>query len=213
MSDAAGNIVKAKKKSFKKKWIPKKKTYVTKAQVKRMIARKAELKYFDLVQTATGVSSSGSVWDLSAMTQAAGLNHRIGDEITTVWLEIQFASAIADSTNFMRYVVFIWNNDTAGVTPTLAAVLANGNDAQTLQHVVTNAKDTIVLLDVVHKLSAVSNPTERTRHIIGLKNKIIEYTDNATTGNKHLYLAAVSDSTAVAHPTVEFASRLAFRDS
>lgn len=213
MSDAAGNIVNKKKKMFKKRPLQRKKKLATIQQVKRLISKRAETKYCDIVQAAVGVSNAGTVWDLSQMGPGTSQNSRIGITIEALWLEIMFATVIADATNFMRYVVFVWNNDTAGVTPTLAAVLANGNNCETLQYVTTNAKDCTVLLDVCHKLTGVSNPTERTRHMVPLRGRRIEYTSGLTTGNRHIYLVAVSDSGAVAHPSTEFASRIAFKDS
>lgn len=188
---------------------------VTIARVKRLIDAKQETKYYDAYVSATGVSTSGTFNDCTAIAAGTTNSTRLGNIVEALWIKCIFESNIADTTNFMRYILFQWNNDTAGLTPTLAGVLAQTGVLSSpinCQYQISDTRDIRILLDVTHTLN-VNSPNVRTEHMVPMKGKRIPFQSSATTGNQHIYLLQVSDSGAVAHPTSEFFLRLAFKDA
>lgn len=135
---------------------------------------------------------------------------RDGDQIYAKRLHFRFNFISADGTNVLR-LLFIWvNNDEAPTDAQILHFTANG---------VINCISPISILDpnvtVIKDYLFNPNDLQVVRHLnIDLKNRLVKYVDatGSNLGKGMLYVVAVSDSTAVTHPTLNYTSDFVFID-
>jgi len=191
---------------------------IARAEARKVLSREIETKYTD--HTAANQSVDASVGKFFELTEniAKGTgaeNSYIGTKITPKYLEVRGAVGVGDSFNYVR--VFLIQSKTANaptvtsifdLSGSLIAPFAFLNRDYTMTYKLLGSK----LLKVVdgsensvrpfffrvsaRKLSQVHTLTGSSARTAGL-----------------IWLCAVSDSTAAAHPTMSYMARLSFTDA
>lgn len=188
--------------------------FLTKATFKRWQKKNIELKYYDYELDST-VDYSGSVFATSLVPQGDGDTTRDGDKICCKALKIHGIIAAADTWNYVRLIVFVWK-PSAVANPSTGQILVDTGAADAPQsfYVHDYRKNFTVLWDKTFRV-AVSQPnlTIGFKKYIRLKDLNINFITAGTSGQNHIYVMAISDSSAVSHPTVLYKSRLMFTDA
>lgn len=202
-----------------------------KKEVKTLIARRQELKYYQ--QTKSGAvgavaAISGLPWDIP---QGIDDQARIGD--TFQWcgtheIRGQFINASgvgADTHNTLRYIVFQWHPDSA---PTPADILLVGPSTNIDIHSLYNhdkRQQYSILLDrTITTIGAgtsadfpVTSNAVKTFHWkipMGKKvTKTAQRVGGGLTGTNRIYECLMTDSTIAAFPVLNYAAKVFFRDS
>lgn len=172
--------------------------------------KEVELKRYSYDQSYT-LSSTGTIINITpAIAEGTGADERIGDQITLKSFFLRFLLEVADTYNQIRFVIFRWHDDSS---PTIAKVFAplvnlltytmqplNPDNAQNIQVLYDN----LFQLDTYHPAALDK---------IFLNKGLGAAHWNGTTAEKgQLYIAAVSDSNAVSHPSLYISWRLKFTD-
>lgn len=154
------------------------------------------------------VSTSGYVQDLSIITQTStGDQNRIGDSITLTSMEVRYDWEVADTTNRVRLILFRWNDDGApGVNDILL------NTVSVPRCYASYNKDSRSKFNILYDKVMVVGQGSGTDNVKyrEFKRKLtgkINYSSGGTSGVKHVYLMAISDSL-TGNPTLAFYSRL-----
>lgn len=162
---------------------------------------------------ATGVDYSGSIVDL---TNAVVLG---GDMMAPSSLILRYAWDAGDSTNTCRVIVFQWNASAADDAPAVADILDATNINTSTAPFAFPERDNRQLYKILFdKVYAVN--TNDARHVIdsvkfdraALPARMTG-TDSANTVDiKKIYVLWISDSAAVSHPSITYASRFLYHD-
>lgn len=190
-----------------------------KSEIDRRIAahdaKEIELKYHDtwLQAQSIGYDTSAYVGILSNMSRGTTSNTRIGTVIKVVGNQIRFSVHAADSTNFVRVILFRWFNP--GVSPTTTTVLQA--DPTTSKVLPWNPiyRDVRKSMHVVYdNLFNIHTYVPQQVDKVYLKNHMnMSFNENDTPDDGHLYIYAVSDSVIASHPTITFYNRLKYQDA
>lgn len=187
--------------------------------VRREIKRQEESKSYDGITSLVGVSYSGSSWNLFAnalggttIVQGVTAAAYLGSWIEPSWLTIHGSLLLGDSTNLMRIIVL----QVSGVTaPTTANLLQAVGQVETPFSPVAKTVNRFRIL--ASKLITLdgSNTFKKWKiNIPGSKMRKTHFSDAAgTPDNGGLYLFAYSDSAAATHPSIQFYSRVYYKDS
>jgi hypothetical protein len=185
-------------------------------------------KYFDTVTGLDTTTSSGKVTNLSAIPQGASISNRVGDEIYLESIEfamnIQFIVTAAGSASALRLILFQYYLDTSLASASASTVLQYTAQPYALASPfnMTNLRQEnfgiiweqlFPLAGNVNTANGVGNygPTSTfIRKVFPIKRRL-RYDAAATTGNGHLYLLAVTDSS-TAGPTYSWVSRVNYSD-
>lgn len=191
-------------------------------QVKRMIGKVEEDKFLDVVTGATAVPSGSGVLlgPYTNVPQGDTVNGRTGDVIQHRKVTMKMQLSASDVVNAMRVIVFKWNANDAFDAPTAAKIL---QDVVSLPYLspyldltVETARFTI-MSDRLYSMvtGGDSSLIYRSFTFFGRKlgKKKCTFNPAATTGQGNIYVLAVSDSVAIAHPSIAVSSRLHFTDS
>lgn len=194
-------------KRLKEKWQQSKMRKIAKQEANRVSQRDNELKYDNLNYTATLTYN----WALSNLTAGIGAGTtditRIGDAVTMKNLEIRWRVAAADATNVCRMVVYVAKN---GDTTDLPFETDGSYETPLSLYNHDYRRRYKVLWDrTISTSTSGSNQVVSGHKIINLRNMVAQYTTASTTCVKNaLYLAVVSDSAAVPHPSPVIHCRL-----
>lgn len=207
-----------------------------KKEVKTIIARRQELKYFHYVQAATAVSTtadvSGSPFDI---VQGDQDQERDGDRLQwcgTLEFNLQVVSGqtagTSDLYNNVRVMLFQWHpTSTSAPSPVASDVLSQGPSGNPDIYSVYNhdtRQNYKILFDRVYRVTLNTNGTiadnsnsttgiRRLRISMKKARKDVQYVGNGLQGTNRIFLLTVSDSALATHPTLAFASKIFFRDS
>lgn len=187
-----------------------------KTQVKRLIGKRTEQKYFDLTYTYTQVDRAGILNVLSNVPQGVAQQQRVGDRITMKSLELRITlyyngSLVAyNTTHNVRVLLFRWTINNAGAPPIMSNIFqyagAGGDYRNTVSPInwQTHAqKDIVVLHDRIYSVGAQDKAP-----VIQFKRKRIrgnvDFDIGASTGEGQLYLMVLADDATGAHtPSVQ----------
>lgn len=141
------------------------------------------------------------------------LDNFIGGRIKPVGWEVRFSLIGADATNLVRIMLIQWMDST---TPTGSGLLQFDNAVQApiSPKLLTNRDNIIVLADQLFS-TTVNGPNSCSGRIYVKSKNLnnVEFPSGATTPQKgNLVVLVVSDSSAVAHPTIAYYSRVTFTD-
>lgn len=193
-------------------------TPAQKRQVKLIVGRDVEKKFFDKNMPGNAPTGSGLIVG-SVINIAQGNNDtgRIGDKITLKQMKIRTTITGADATNFVRLIWFQWTPLNSVQAPSLSTLMQDpitwnsplneSNGAANLYRVIS---------DKIYSCSLSGSTAARsfTTVLYGRKipRKQIEYQPSQATGYNQIYCAMYSDSTATAHPTVSVYMRTMYTD-
>lgn len=184
--------------------------------VKKQINVTKEHKYFDTSFNLQTIPIAGNVDQLSTVPQGNTDTTRVGDKIlpTSLEMNFQFVAVPADVTNYIRHIVFRWKPNTVSVTPAVASILAYAGTAQSpaspYYHDGRNQFE--ILYDKMYTFDAY-NITKVIKETVPLARKTVNFVAGGNNGMGHLYQITLSDSGAVAHPTVIGYVRLNYTDA
>lgn len=184
---------------------------VNKQQVRNMLRSKVVRKYWNLY-TNTTAAATLSFTDLSAVPSGTGPNTRTGTQLHMDEIKIRMVGQIADTTNFLRFIVFRWipsdSSDGPSASELLSSAYSAGNNEFFCEtnpikpsrfHIL---HDETIAMDVAHVVWH--------RNITLKLNSSVSFDTGSTTGREHIYIAYVSDSGVVPNPTFSFTSMLSF---
>jgi hypothetical protein len=186
--------------------------------------------------TWTVSTPSAIVYQLSAITQGAASNQRVGDEVIVHGIELGFTCAtpvlpggLNVGPSSIRMVLIQWNQDNASVTPAGSTVLqADATPVATVCPFFQGAirqKDFSVLFDrcvvlgpSIYGTSALGDASYRAeRHTFPFpKGLSIDYNSGVTTGNGNIFLivaSGVNQAVTPAYPFFAFSSRILYTDA
>lgn len=171
----------------------------------------------DIVNAGTTISTSGTAWYFNTFTLGDTYNSREGENITMKRFKMSANFVASDSYNYIRYILMIVKEN-RGQGIVLADILATPTNPINSQYVYEYQKRYKILKDkVVYSESTAGSGKQSvfTRFNVNLKNYKTQYNSgNAGTyadiDKGLLVLLAVSDSSAVNHPALNFNSILTY---
>lgn len=188
-----------------------------KKKVRAVIQDAAEHKWIDTTANTT-VSSTGTFFQMPIPTQGSTRNERVGDDINIrSWnWRIAMTVASADVTNFIRIIVFSWNQLAALGAPTTADILdAPLNPiVSTIGRYSLAEKRMTLVYDRVFKLSSFGDSYTQFHKINIFGKRLPHKRQDIAGGNAVglMYMLAISDSSAAAHPGFNYYNRFTFTD-
>lgn len=187
-----------------------------KREVKRLIGNNLEKKISDTVSTGIIPGTSPTLLGpFTAINQGIADNQRVGDAIKIQSLRFNTNITVADTANFVRYLIFQWLPNNATVTPTIGAILEQATIQG--QHNHTNVGHLFnMLFDRTYTMSQTGSNAAMVRNfsIYGKRlRKIVEYNPTATTGFYHVYMFVLSDSSLAPNPVCNMVTRLTYTDA
>jgi hypothetical protein len=190
---------------------------VTKGQVKQMIKSVVNAEsHFWVTVLSSGVSTTPTLVPLFEPPQNTTDIGRIGDSVHVDSLEMRSVCYTGDATNYLRVVLFQWNDRVAGAaTPVATDVLLDVSNP----YVSTYNQDTLdagalhVLADRTFSMSTAANPnTSWYQEFKSGFRRLVQFEGASTTGFSKFFLLQVSDSVAVTHPTFYATVTIHFKD-
>lgn len=189
-----------------------------KRYVKSQQTRALETKFYDRKNITLNPDYSGQIVDLTALiTQGTTVATRVGDEITLRSIEWRGQIQYADTHNFVRFAIVRFKENNTGNIPLLSDWLETVADilAPTTLWSYDNKADIQVLWD---KTYYVDNANKKAVQFAGklgpqkLKTTV-KYDPGVNSGRDHIYIVAISDSSAAAHPQVDYDMRVLYKDA
>ena len=201
------------------------------AEVQRLVHRNLELKYFAFNSGAG--SAIGSTFNISPapflVTQGVTDSNRIGDELTWVSAKLRFEivnslGVASDNYNNFRFVIFQWHpNSTPVATDVFISGPSGAPDIYSTYGHDRRHEFTIVYdecFKTVGNGQAATSPfTSMTT--TGVQNRDISFrfakkkcsfVGAGVTATNLFYVALVSDSTTIPHPTISYQIKTFYRD-
>lgn len=176
---------------------------------KRAVRRIAEKKFY-LREEIVAVTNSGVLYDLSNTTQGDTVDLREGDKIIPTSLELDWYTVIADSTQFMRVIVFRWKNNDASDAPSISKLFQDVTYPYMAPYIHDTRDQFDILCDVRYTLDSY-HPVKLQKKVCSLA-KPIHYNQGQTSGLGKIYIYLISDSSVSIHPTIVFYSKLNYTD-
>lgn len=178
--------------------------------------KKAEIKFHDADDVGSGIDSSGSVFDISLISQGDTDQTRDGDKIYVKSIIGRMTLTAGDATNFLRVIIVQWLAENSGITITKVIQSLTGAINQSYAHDYASARK--ILYDKTFTLGSANTasvPTVRTAKFMitrGFK-RTINFLGGSTDGYNKLYMVCVSDSGGVPNPTLAYSVRVRYTDS
>lgn len=187
---------------------------IARHEAKIVMNKNTETKYYDTILAASAIDATGTVFNLtSGITQGDTINSYIGHQITPVYLIVRFSCYYGDVTNLVRFII-LQAKTTAPATPDILESTSNIRTPLSPFDTTTNEKwrvlwDKVKVLNQSDKdvqYGKIKIPMHKLRRLV-----FSDHLGNIELGGLYLYI--VSDSTASTHPTVQYISRLSYKDA
>jgi len=163
---------------------------------------------------ATSANATTQFADLTAIPVGTGNNARTGTEVKLKELDIKFVCALADTYNFVRFILFEWipsdSSDGPGASEIFNTNFSSGNNDFFCGINQLRPSRFRILHDQTCDLHA-ANVIE-SHHIKMKLGWTCNFDTGSTTGRNHLYLAYISDSTAVTHPAFSYSYSVVYNE-
>lgn len=195
----------------------------TKRFVVKQIRKDIETKFYDkgtaVLGTPDAVPATGTPYVLTTPIQGNTDQNRVGDKVRIRGLHVKGQFAIGDTSQSIRLTIMQYKQATnlhaAAVNELYQSAYVNTTAApyapftHDYKHIYTPIWDKTWYLDTV------AQPIINFEVKIPMKyvKREIAFQAGSTDAINHLYLVAISDSTAVAHPTINFISRFFYDDA
>lgn len=193
-----------------------------KQQVKSLISRRQELKFYVSQTNAQAVSSAGVIFQLSVIPQGDTDTSRDGDRLYLESMHVKGSITIADTVNLFRLIFFQWKPTS---TPLISNILLNGPsggiDVYSHYNHDTRQEFKILFDRLYHQegnsSAAVAPYTPTSQIIVNFMrykmNRQLQYQGGGTTGTNQIYYIAISDSGVIPHSELDMSVKFLFRDS
>lgn len=204
-------------------------TATQKSQVKRIVNKRRELKYYTYTYSGISVTTTGALTGLPFdIPQGITDKSRIGDQYELCGnIDMRLQVSANDVFNQMRFIIFQWKGvSTIAPKPDITDVLLVGPSGIIDVHS-SYAHDTrssyTILFDKT--FTPIGNGTANypltatsvinRRYLISLKkaNKDVDLIAGGGQGKNRLFFFYISDSSAALHPTFTASIKTVFRDS
>lgn len=195
-------------------------------QVKTLIRNKQELKYFFYNSAPATVTTTPFVDSAPFdIVQGTADTNRIGDGMQWAGsIDLRYHLNIADTSNNIRVVIFQWHGKDVPVAPDVFIIGPSGfPDIYSVYNHDTRDQYKI-LYDKNHQMVGngttgfVATTGSVQFHAVKIpltraKKDVQWVGGGVANGSNRLYMYTCSDSNALTHPTITFASKVFFRDS
>jgi len=151
---------------------------------------------------------------LSNTSQGSSGGTHIGDECRLKSLWFRYNVTVADASNQVRVILFIWKPNLSYASPAALNILKTVTTPNQMTTCYNEDGEDMyrILYDKVHFLSAVG-PVQAGALVTRKLNLKMDFATGLSNGSNNVYALLVSDSGAASDPTVNFTSRIAFTDS
>lgn len=186
---------------------------VARKEVAKVLNRKVEKKYFDVINTGA-LTNVSAINKLSSVPQGQNDSQRIGDKLSLRNLQYTMEMSCADAFNRIRITLVRWNRDDLNDPPTSGRIYQNlGLSLHSPFNFDSLRKgDFTILYDKVHNLVFGQDTTiKNVKKLIKIKSGI-NFNGGGTTGEGHVYSVLTSDSGAVSHPAINEYTRITYID-
>lgn len=195
--------------------------FVTKAQLYKAIAKTEELKYWDTTSSGGGPensTSSGTLKDLTLISQGTTSATRVGDKIMGKRLRIRGEVTSSGLNNVVRIIVFRWMVDDTADAPQMNEILEPAQVGTALSPYAPYNSSLRNRFQILYDKNIAVQATVGTlsklvKIDLKLAKQQVNYQYGANTGQYHYYLAHISDDSVTSYPTIIWNCRLYFTDS
>lgn len=187
----------------------------TQRYVKRLISANEEIKYAN-VNNQIAPSTTPGIYTLANTSQGASGGQHLGDEcvVRSIWL--RYTMNVADISNFLRVILFVWKPNLGYVAPSAAAILKTITNPYNLTSMYNeDGEDQYrILYDVTHCLATQGGtPYVKSETIKRKLNLKQDYLTGSSNCSNNLYLLLVSDSAVPSDPFITWSSQVGFTDA
>lgn len=189
--------------------------------IENKVEDKIESKYIDL-QFNFSVTNVPTISSLTSIGTGLTANNRIGNKVELQNISLKFQCLLADTTNYMRIVIFQWIEDaknfpswvdlfefnTAGLPTTQAERMS----PYTLD---TGKQGSFRILYSNEMQLDTDNSVQLIKSYINKGfRKVIDFDSTLSNrGTGHIYMMALSDSSGIPHPNLAGYVRIRFKDA
>lgn len=189
-------------------------------RIRQEIGRGREKHHYDVAQNNQDIINTGTLVNLSAVSQGDTDLTRTGDRLMPKALHIRVGVQAQAANNLFRIIVFRWNQSTDDVTPTLQHIVESTSYfLSPLNWDEVKAKTFTPLYDRTYWMPGTTKTDKSWRSfLISLYPKRfgkrpIQFDNTSTSGSGHFYALFYSDQSTSGGPIVHYYSRLTFTDS
>lgn len=195
------------------------KNSVTAPQVRKIVRRALhadEEEKYAIVHASYSVSTAAGVYSLSNTSQGASGGGHIGDECRLRSIEFRWEAIVGDTFNVIRCVVFVWKPNMALTgTPADTDILKTVTPPNQITSCYEEDGEDMyrILADFNVCMVTGGDNQVKTGKFSRKLNLKQDYTTSTSNCSNNIFVLLISDSGAVAHPTFNFTSRIAFTDA
>jgi len=176
-------------------------------------------KYVDTQLVPTNLSTTTSQFTVSSITQGASQGSRIGDTVFLHRMELRLTvtTANADIFNRVRFIIFMWKQDTGYLTPGSSSVVESATTfGINSPYNFDGRRHYKVLYDRIFNLSGTAtNPTNNSQILFTQSwplRERIDFNPGVISGTNTMWVQAYSDSAITPFPVMSFVLRLYYTD-
>jgi len=191
---------------------------VQRTQVKKIVSNIVEHKHFERGIPNQSVSNVATITSMTNVTQGDTDSTRTGTQIVPVRIHFKGRIVYADSTQVLRILIFVWNNNDEFQVPDADNILGPGPtgpiDCWSFYN--TEQSDSYRMLYDHTFVGSAGTSDSRNPEWFEVKRKLygkMKFNDNTTNfGSKKVYCLMISDSSSITHPYVYWNNQLEFTD-
>lgn len=195
---------------FAKKAKPATQTYV-----KRLIKANEELKYANVNNQISPTTTPG-IYTLANTSQGSSGGQHLGDECVLKSLWLRYTMNVADVSNYLRMIIFVWKPNLGYVAPAASSILKTTTNPYNLTSMLNeDGEDQYkILYDVTHCLATnAGTPYIKSETIQRKLNLRQDYLTGSSNCSNNIYLLLVSDSAVPTDPFITWSSQVGFTDA
>jgi hypothetical protein len=176
-------------------------------------------KYVDTTLSPTSVSTTTQQFTVSSITQGASQGSRIGDTVFLHRMELRLTvtTANADVFNRVRFMIFMWLQDSNYVTPGPGSIVESATSLGiNSPYNFEGRRHFKILYDRVFNLSGTAtNPTPNSQIVLtqsfNLRERV-DYDPGQIAGTNTMWMQMYSDSALTPFPALSFVLRIYYTD-
>lgn len=187
----------------------------TQRYVKRLISANEEIKYAN-VNNQISPSTTPGIYNLANTSQGVTGGQHLGDECVVRSLWLRYTMNVADISNFLRVIIFVWKPNLGYVAPSAAAILKTTTNPYNLTSMYNeDGEDQYrILYDVTHCLATQGGtPYVKSETIKRKLNLKQDYLTGSSNCSNNIYMLLVSDSAVPTDPFITWSSQVGFTDA
>lgn len=187
----------------------------SKAMIRSVLTNEVAEKKYLTATSNDSISANGTVTSLTDVGVGDTDVQREGNEITISSMYLSWVVAASDVYNCVRIIVFQWLPNTAALAP--AANLILETTASVISPISSYRHNTRKLYRILADETVCVNSASKVSVagsilVTQFPHRDCQFEDASTSGKNKIFMLTISDSTAVTHPTMEWCSKLTFRD-